>query len=75
MVPASDERMLVVAEASVLINFLRAGRLDLLRHHEDYRIVVTEHVRREVRCRITRIYAIRNPHKLARLDTEAILAR
>lgn len=46
---ASDERVLVVADASVLINFLRAGRLDLLRHHEDYRIVVTEHVRREVR--------------------------
>lgn len=46
---ASDERVLVVADASVLINFLRAGRLDLLCHHEDYRITVTEHVRREVR--------------------------
>ncbi len=41
--------MLVVADASVLINFLRAGRLDLLRHHGGYRIVVTEHARREVR--------------------------
>jgi predicted nucleic acid-binding protein len=40
--------VLVVADASVLINFLRAGRLDLLRHHGDYRIVVTEHVRRGV---------------------------
>ncbi len=46
--PTSDERVLVVADASVLINFLRAGRLDLLRHQGDYRIVVTEHVRREV---------------------------
>ncbi|MGB3632953.1 MAG: hypothetical protein WA982_02820, partial [Rubrobacteraceae bacterium] len=49
MEPASDERVLVVADASVLINFLRAGRLDLLRHHEGYKIVVTEHVRQEVR--------------------------
>ena len=45
---ASDGRVLVVADASVLINFLRAGRLDLLRDHEGYKIVVTEHVRREV---------------------------
>lgn len=49
MAPASDERVLVVADASVLINFLRAGHLGLLRHHEGYRIVVTEHVRGEVR--------------------------
>ena len=49
MAPASHERVLVVTDASVLINFLRAGRLDLLRHHEGYRIVVTEHVRTEVR--------------------------
>lgn len=48
MQPASDERVLIIADTSVLINFLRAGRLDLLRHHEGYRIVVTEHVRREV---------------------------
>ncbi len=48
MAPASDERVLVVADANVLINFLRAGRLDLLRHHEGYKIVVTEHVRGEV---------------------------
>jgi predicted nucleic acid-binding protein len=47
-VSASERRVLVVADASVLINFLRAGRLDLLRHHGGYRIVVTEHVRREV---------------------------
>lgn len=45
---ASDDRVLVIADTSVLINFLRAERLDLLRHHADYRIVVTEHVRREV---------------------------
>ncbi len=48
MGPDSGERVLVVADASVLINFLRAGRLNLLRHHEGYKIVVTEHVRREV---------------------------
>lgn len=39
---------MVVADASVLINFLRARRLDLLRHHRGYRILVTEHVRGEV---------------------------
>jgi predicted nucleic acid-binding protein len=47
-VSATDRRVLIVADASVLINFLRAGRLDLLRHHGGYRIVVTEHVRRGV---------------------------
>lgn len=45
---APDGRILVVADANVLINFLRAGRLDLLRQHKDYKLVVTEHVRREV---------------------------
>lgn len=45
---ASDGRVLVVADTNVLINFLRAGRLDLLRHHEGYKLVVTEHARREV---------------------------
>jgi len=40
--------VLVVADTNVLINFLRAGRLDLLRDHRRYRIVVTEHARREV---------------------------
>jgi predicted nucleic acid-binding protein len=45
---ASDGRVLIVADTSVLINFLRAGRLDLLCHHEDYKLVATEHARREV---------------------------
>lgn len=45
---ASDGRVLVVADTNVLINFLRAGRLDLLLNHQGYRFVVTEHVRREV---------------------------
>jgi predicted nucleic acid-binding protein len=62
--PASNERVLVVADANVLINFLRAGRLDLLRHHESYRIGVTEHIRREVTC----------PDQVAEL-AEAVTAR
>lgn len=45
---ASDGRILVVADTNVLINFLRAGRLDLLLQHKDYKLVVTEHTRREV---------------------------
>lgn len=45
---APDGRVLVVADTNVLINFLRAGRLDLLGHHADYKLVVTEHVRMEV---------------------------
>lgn len=45
---ASDGRILVVADTNVLINFLRAGCLDLLLQHKDYKLVVTEHVRREV---------------------------
>lgn len=44
----SDGRVLVIADTNVLINFLRAGRLDLLRCHEGYKVVITEHVRREV---------------------------
>lgn len=44
----SDGRVLVIADANVLINFLRAGRPELLCHHEGYKVVITEHVRREV---------------------------
>lgn len=33
----------------MLINFLHAARLDLLCEHSGYRIVVTEHVRSEIR--------------------------
>jgi hypothetical protein len=45
--PPAGERARVVADASVLVNFMRAGRLDLLRHHQDYKVVVTDHLRRE----------------------------
>jgi predicted nucleic acid-binding protein len=45
---APDGRVLVVADTNVLINFLRAARLDLVSHHRDYKLVVTEHARGEV---------------------------
>lgn len=45
---APDGRVLVVADTNVFINFLRAGRLDLLSHHRDYKLVATEHARMEV---------------------------
>lgn len=45
---ASDGRILVVADTNVLINFLRSGRLDLLLQHKDYKLIITEHARREV---------------------------
>lgn len=45
---APDGRVLVVADTNVLINFLRASRLELVSHHVDYKLVVTEHVRKEV---------------------------
>ena len=38
----------VVLDTSVLINFLRVGRLDLLRDHPDYTFIVTDHVRAEI---------------------------
>lgn len=45
---APDGRILVVSDTSVLINFLRAGRFDLVCRHEEYKVVITEHVRNEV---------------------------
>lgn len=45
---APDDRVLVAADTNVLINFLRASRLDLVSHHVDYKLAVTEHVRQEV---------------------------
>lgn len=38
----------VVLDTSVLINFLRADRLDLLRDHPDYTFIITDHVRHEI---------------------------
>jgi predicted nucleic acid-binding protein len=45
---ASDGRILVVSDTSGLINFLRAGRFDLVSRHKEYKVVITEHVRNEV---------------------------
>lgn len=45
---STEGRILVVSDANVLINFLRANRLDLLSQHRDYKIHVTEHVRGEI---------------------------
>ncbi len=55
---STEDRILVVSDANVLINFLRANRLDLLRQHRDYKIHVTEHVRGEITY----------PHQKAELD-------
>lgn len=45
---STEGRILVVSDANVLINFLRAERFDLLRRHRDYKIHITEHVRAEI---------------------------
>lgn len=45
---ASDGRILVVSDTTVLINFLHVARLDLLCRHRDYSFVVTEHARAEI---------------------------
>lgn len=43
-----EGRLVVVADTCVPINFILAGRLDLLTRHHDYRVVITEHTRQEV---------------------------
>jgi hypothetical protein len=54
---------------SVWLNGAPAGRIDLAGELDTaVSLVVAE-------GRITRIYAMRNPHKLARLDEEATLSR
>jgi hypothetical protein len=54
---------------TVWLNGAPAGRIDLAGELDTaVSLVVAE-------GRITRIYAIRNPHKLARLDEEATLSR
>jgi predicted nucleic acid-binding protein len=45
---AVQNRQEVIVDSSVLINFLRVGRLDLLANHPQYRFLVTEHVRAEI---------------------------
>lgn len=49
MTDEGPARRVVVADTSVLINFLAIDRLDLLCEESGYRIVITEHVRAEVR--------------------------
>lgn len=39
---------LVVTDTSIVLNFLKIGRPDILENHRTYRFVVTEHVRGEV---------------------------
>jgi len=57
---AKDGRQHGVLETTVLVNFLKVDRLDLLAQHPKYRFVITDHVRGE----ITGDY----PEQLARLE-------
>jgi predicted nucleic acid-binding protein len=41
-------RQSAVLETSVLVNFLRVDRVDLLAQHPDYRFTITDHVRAEI---------------------------
>lgn len=57
---ATDGRQSAIIDTSVLINFLKIDRADLLASHPLYRFVVIDYVRREV--------TVRYHHQLARLD-------
>ena len=41
---AQDERIIVISDTDVVINFLRVQRLDLLCSQSTFRVVVTEHL-------------------------------
>lgn len=45
---SDGQRVPVLLDTSVLINFLAVDRIDLLASHPDFRFIVTEHVRAEV---------------------------
>jgi hypothetical protein len=45
---ATDGREFSIIETSVLINFLRINRVDLLARHPTYRFVVIDYVKREI---------------------------
>jgi predicted nucleic acid-binding protein len=45
---ATDGRVKAIVETSVLVNFLKVDRTDLLAAHPTYRFVITDLVRREV---------------------------
>jgi predicted nucleic acid-binding protein len=48
---ATDGRQFAIIETSVLINFLRIDRLDLLANHPAYRFVVIDYVKWEITTR------------------------
>ncbi len=56
-----------VLDTSVLLNFLKVDRLDLLTQHPNYRFLVTDHVRAE----ITQHY----PDQLTRLEAALIAGK
>lgn len=58
---ATDGRQFAIIDTSVLINFLRIDRVDLLAAHPTYRFVVIDYVKREVDNR--------SHHQLSRLET------
>jgi predicted nucleic acid-binding protein len=58
---ATDGRQFSIIETSVLINFLRINRIDLLASHPVYRFVVIDYVRREI--------TNRSGDQLTRLET------
>jgi predicted nucleic acid-binding protein len=45
---APDGRIWVASDTCILVNFLRVGRFDLFCRHQEYRMVVTEHVQAEL---------------------------
>lgn len=57
---ATDGRDYAIIDTSVLVNFLRIDRIDLLASHPRYRFVVIDHVRWEITDRY--------PHQLVRLE-------
>src|SRR5207244_3747374 len=48
---ATDGRQFAIIETSVLVNFLKIDRVDLLASHPAYRFVVIDYVKREVTSR------------------------
>src|SRR5262245_25877877 len=64
---ATDGRSKVIIETSVLVNFLKIDRTDLLANHPTYRFVVPDLVRNEV----TKRYAT----QVARLETALVVGQ
>lgn len=70
MQQAPDGRFFVALDTSVLINFLRLDRLDLLTDHSNWRFVVTDHVVSEV---IETIQQNRLSHALSQSQIDLVL--